>query len=203
MDEESKKVFDALLGEKHAKRYKPAAKAPWREFKSHVDLDYAATEPKRPERPSAYEFTHVRKPAPPVEHEYGEFHTQDYIAVLSVNQAKACIVFKAPTNTAVRNEITRLAGPNQAKYNKQDDVWELHPAILPGLKLVLKTHYKDVQVLGVQKQVQATKFDQLMARLSKDDKDKIYKLLALKYHPDKGGDKETMVLVNLVFKGGA
>jgi hypothetical protein len=71
---------------------------------------------------------------------------------------------------------------------------------MPELRSVLKSHFKDIQVLGVPKAIPSTKFDQLVAKLDKDDRQKIYKLLALKYHTDRGGSHETMVLINQVFK---
>lgn len=144
------------------------------------------------------------KPAPSYNafaEDLATMNPKDEIAILSVNQAKACIVLRAPMNFAMVDAIQRAVDKKHCKYDADNKVWEFHPCVLATVKTFLKEHYKDVQVLGVQKQIPATKFDQLISKLDKEDKDRIYRILAGKYHPDKGGNHEIMSLINLVFKG--
>jgi len=132
-------------------------------------------------------------------------NTLDKTAILSVNTAKACIVLKAEYTMATLQEIQRIAGDGNKRmqWNSGDKVLELDPTYLAPLKLLLKQNYASVQVLGIQKQAKATKFDVLLSKLDASDKKSIYSMLARKYHPDMPtGNKEIMTLVNLVFKGG-
>jgi hypothetical protein len=120
---------------------------------------------------------------------------------VSVDTSKACIIVNAcgKTSKALQERIAKHP-ENMLRYVVSKDVWEVHPSIMPDFKLVLKQFFKEIQVVGVPKAVPSTKFDQLLSKLDKDDKNKMYKLLALKYHTDRGGNHDTMVLVNLVFK---
>ncbi len=125
----------------------------------------------------------------------------DQIAVLCINTAKACIVLRAPVTLPIIRQFEIWHDEGKAEWNRSDRVMEFHPSILPALKLLLKQEYQDTQLIGVQKQVAATKFDQLMARLDAQDKKSIYNILARRYHPDMStGNKEIMTLINLVFK---
>jgi len=124
------------------------------------------------------------------------------VAILSVDTSAACIVLNAPMTEAMIKTIEDTIMVTQRCWVSDKHIWRFSPMALPMLKPLLKAHYKDVQTLGVPKAIPSTKFDQLMHRIDKDDKDKIYKLLAMKHHPDRGGSKETMTLINLVFKGG-
>lgn len=175
MDEETKATLESVLAES-------------RRPKTHVKTSARSVFPERPVYHASQPHTGLI-----------QIDVSKTDAVLSVNNAKACIVLRASyTPSGIMHLATYL---DRCKWNARDEVYEIHPSLLGELKLWLKHTYKDVHVLGVQKQIAATKFDQLMNKLDKVDKDKIYKLLALRYHPDKGGDKETMTLINLVFKG--
>lgn len=126
---------------------------------------------------------------------------KDETAILSINSAKACIVLRAVFTGEVLRKIEDLVTSTAyARWNARDEVIELHPTLLQAVKSILNQHYTGVHVLGVQKQVKATKFDLLLAKLDVSDKAAIYKLLARKYHPDMGGSKDTMILINQVFK---
>lgn len=211
MDERSKDVIDDILGSS-AKRWKTKSAPPPRP--SRHDADTALGERLAREARERHERDRIererREAAEAAFRRTAAFsenieavNTKNEVAILSINQAKACIVLRATVTDQISGEIAAISSASQRRWNDRDGVWELHPSIMPKLKDILKAHYKEVQVIGVQKQIPPTKFDQLLARLDSDDKSRIYKLLALKHHPDKGGDKDTMTLINLVFKGGA
>jgi len=122
------------------------------------------------------------------------------VAAISVNSAKACIVINMQLSKRLYMFLLERFKVDKLRFDAKLGVWEAHPSIMPELRSVLKSHFKDIQVLGVPKAIPSTKFDQLVAKLDKDDRQKIYKLLALKYHTDRGGSHETMVLINQVFK---
>lgn len=121
-------------------------------------------------------------------------------AYLSVHPAKACIILRCMLAEELIRKFHDM-DRSKVRWNGIEQVFELHPSIVPTVKLVLKNFFKDVQVIGVPKAVPATKFDQLMAKLDKEDKSKIYRILASKYHPDTPtGNHDIMVLINQVFK---
>ena len=119
------------------------------------------------------------------------------IAYVSVNTAKACVVVRAYFTGLFMEDLHKNV---KKGFKFVEGVLEVDPKCMPKIKPLLAKWYKEVQMVGVPKALPTTKFDQLMAKLDKEDKAKIYKLLALKYHVDKGGDHETMVLINQVFK---
>jgi hypothetical protein len=144
------------------------------------------------------------KPEPTTRASETEYNisTKEETAAVSVNLAGACLVLNAVLSREVEHALVTRIAP---RYRKQrNNVWEIHPSQVSQLKAILKEFYKDVQMVGGHtKVIPSTKFDKLMSKLAGDDKTKIYRLLALKYHPDnKGGSHEMMSLINEVFKQG-
>lgn len=189
MDAETKECIDALLS--GPKRRSAHTRPPKATPESYYE---------RPERtPCA---SPVPKPAycfNPSERELVDL--KDQIATLSVDTASASIIFKAPINDALISRIENAIPVTQREWLEDKRAWRFAPACLNILKIILKDTYKDIQTIGVPKAIPATKFDQLMSKLSKDDKASIYAMLAKKYHPDKGGSHEVMTLINTVFRG--
>jgi len=162
-------------------------------------------------RGDAYDsYTASPKPAPvtpPYTASHMTYVTPELLAMstaaISVNTSKACIVLN--TSNLVSDALIHafeLIDPKRSQiiFNAQLRIWEIHPGIMAQVKPILAKMFKTVQVVGVPKAIPATKFDQLLTKLDKDDKAKIYKLLAMKYHTDRGGAHDTMVLINQVFK---
>lgn len=148
---------------------------------------------------------HTTKPDIPTfcygERERGLLNLKNETATLSVDTSSASIVFKGPINDKLVKRIETAVPVTQREWMESKKAWRFSPACLAILKPILKDEYKDVQMLGVPKALPSTKFDQLMAKLSKEDKAQVYRLLAAKYHPDKGGSHEVMTLINIVFRG--
>lgn len=207
MDEETKSALDALLGERKAKR----AFSTRDSLHEHMRAEELKRMRERIVSDSikdafvGWDFgksksSEAYKPAP-IDKFNCVASTRDLTAILSIHPAKACVVLRARVTSEFVAELQKLGDATQVEWKPDDKIFYINPTLLPALKLLLKQHYADVQVFGVQKQVKATKFDALMERLSKDDKNKVYRLLAGIYHPDRGGDKDTMALINQVFKG--
>ena len=162
-------------------------------------------------RGDAYDsYTASPKPAPvtpPYTASHMTYVTPELLAMstaaISVNTSKACIVLNTSNlvSDALMSAFEKIDPKrSQIIFNVQLTVWEIHPGIMAQVKPILAKMFKTVQVVGVPKAIPATKFDQLLTKLDKDDKAKIYKLLAMKYHTDRGGAHDTMVLINQVFK---
>lgn len=131
---------------------------------------------------------------------FGREALRNEVAALSVNSAKACVVLRCIQCKELVDQLEREVPVTKRQWNGLDMVWEFHPSAMAQVRGILGLYFKDIQVVGVPKAIPATKFDQLFAKLTKDDKNKIYRLLAGTYHPDKGGSAEVMTLINLVFK---
>lgn len=128
--------------------------------------------------------------------EAGETHDLKLeTATVSVNPAKACVTVRCPFNATFAGQMCAIKGVSFA-----DGLFECTSEAMKQVKPLLAKTFKDVQMIGVPKVAPVTKFDALMAKLDKEDRSKIYKLLALKYHVDKGGRHDMMVLINQVFK---
>lgn len=128
--------------------------------------------------------------------EAGETHDLKLeTATVSVNPAKACVTVRCPFNATFAGQMCAIKGVSFA-----DGLFECTSEAMKQVKPLLAKTFKDVQMIGVPKVAPATKFDTLMSKLDKEDRSKIYKLLALKYHVDKGGRHDMMVLINQVFK---
>lgn len=125
--------------------------------------------------------------------------TKNDMAVMSVDQAKAVLTLKVLYNPFFNQRLKERVEPKYRNWNLANKCWELHPSTMKDVQQICQEFYKGVQIIG-QKPVLGSKFEKLLTKLTKDDKQNIYRLMALKYHPDKGGDHETMSLLNEVFK---
>ncbi len=195
MDEETKAALDSIIGHKASRRRASGMESSYTErAKAHKEALYAAAPPSAPpEVHTVYNSVYNAPTAASIVEP----------AVLSINTSKACVILRAAYTLDVLKDLSALYHQKNIFWDTTNQVFEISPNILAKVKDVLKKHYPGVNVLGLQKQVQATKFDKLMACLDNEDKKRIYSMLARKYHPDMvGGNKDTMTLINLVFKGG-
>lgn len=230
MDEETKRIFDSILSEsikwRRSKDFGRSDKLAW---PTAAEASFGVEAKRRAEAARLEEAERRRKaeaePKPtaykPVDAAFlrkyrdeprrfydrmplaSDQDTREAVAVVCVNTAKGCIVLRGPISGTLAGELHRVTQSKDISYNNVDEVLEFHPRWLPDIKLVLNANFASVTVLAAQKAVKPTKFDLLIAKLNKNDKQSIYNMLAKRYHPDlPHGDKEIMTLVNLVFKGG-
>lgn len=127
-------------------------------------------------------------------------NTMSETVVLSMDPAKAAVVMRSSYNSGFIERMKQEIPPNQRRWNGIEKVWCFHPDALAKLKQLVPEFFAGIKIICVQKQIPATKFDRLMAKISQKDKQAIYILLAKRYHPDSGGDRETMALINEVFE---
>lgn len=195
MEDETREALDSLMsGKKRKSSYEAPPRAtytakPYSVVYEELRTKAEASLGKKPSTPT-YSFHQAE----------AGVNLKEQVATLSVDTASASIVLKAPLNPDTITRIERAVPFTQREWLSAVRAWRFAPAALPMLKPILKDVYKDVQMLGVPKALPSTKFDQLMSKLSVDDKATIYKLLASKYHPDKGGTHEVMTLINIVFR---
>ena len=202
MREERARV-EALVREE--RRAREAAYVAAREEEMRLDKERIAREEREREereRHAAIERKKARKQEVLREwqsiltEEAGETHDLKLeTATVSVNPAKACVTVRCPFNATFAGQMCAIKGVSFA-----DGLFECTSEAMKQVKPLLAKTFKDIQMIGVPKVAPVTKFDALMAKLDKEDRSKIYKLLALKYHVDKGGRHDMMVLINQVFK---
>ena len=202
MREERARV-EALVREE--RRTREAAHVAAREEEMRLDKERIAREEREREerkRHAAIERKKARKQEVLREwqsilaEEAGETHDLKLeTATVSVNPAKACVTVRCPFNATFAGQMCAIKGVSFA-----DGLFECTSEAMKQVKPLLAKTFKDIQMIGVPKVAPVTKFDALMAKLDKEDRSKIYKLLALKYHVDKGGRHDMMVLINQVFK---
>ena len=125
--------------------------------------------------------------------------TKDDMAVMSVDQQKAVLTLKVTYNPFFNERLKKSIESKYRNWSPVNKCWEIHPSKMKDVQAICGEFYKGVQIIG-QKPVLGTKFEKLLSQLTKDDKASIYRLMALKYHPDKGGSHEVMSLINEVFK---
>jgi hypothetical protein len=204
MDAETRDAIDSLIGKTPRKR------TGGRVYGTTIDpTDYttrAEAEKARPPRPDRMDYSSYKTaetPRPTYSYNSAEVFSnlKNEVATLSVDTSSASIVLKAPLTEALIKRIENAVPITQREWLPDKRAWRFSPACINILKPILKDEYKDIQMLGVPKALPSTKFDQLMAKLTKDDKALVYRLLASKYHPDKGGSHEVMTLINIVFRG--
>ena len=214
MDEDTRKIISDMLGtvrpsfserEREAREREERARADaWIE-EMRLDKERIAREEREREerkRHAAIERKKARKQEVLREwqsilaEEAGETHDLKLeTATVSVNPAKACVTVRCPFNATFAGQMCAIKGVSFA-----DGLFECTSEAMKQVKPLLAKTFKDIQMIGVPKVAPVTKFDALMAKLDKEDRSKIYKLLALKYHVDKGGRHDMMVLINQVFK---
>ena len=200
---EERRMREAILREERRMREAERAAA-WAE-EMRLDKERIAREKREREerdRHAAIERKKARKQEVLCEwqsilaEEAGETHDLKLeTATVSVNPAKACVTVRCPFNATFAGQMCAIKGVSFA-----DGLFECTSEAMKQVKPLLAKTFKDVQMIGVPKVAPVTKFDALMAKLDKEDRSKIYKLLALKYHVDKGGRHDMMVLINQVFK---
>jgi hypothetical protein len=200
MDETTRKALDSLIGGKAKRRDTTTPPSPF-----ISDIERMRRESERLARTM---YTHATPPITPTvtptfcySNTERELDLKQATATLSVDAASASIILKAPLNDLAIQRINSAVPLTQREWLPDKRAWRFSPAALPMLKPILKDIYKDIQMLGVPKALPATKFDQLIAKLTAEDKVQVYRLLAAKYHPDKGGSHEIMTLINIVFRG--
>ena len=229
MDEDTRKIISDMLGTvrpsaptrpsrpsfsererveaivREERRMREAAHVAAREEEMRLDKERIAREEREREereRHAAIERKKARKQEVLREwqsiltEEAGETHDLKLeTATVSVNPAKACVTVRCPFNATFAGQMCAIKGVSFA-----DGLFECTSEAMKQVKPLLAKTFKDIQMIGVPKVAPVTKFDALMAKLDKEDRSKIYKLLALKYHVDKGGRHDMMVLINQVFK---
>lgn len=205
IDPETRESIEELM--KTAKRrgssVPPSGKA-FRDYAAAAEIERRIKEDKEARLREAYSFKYKRtEPKPAPVHHTQPANLRDEIAVLSINSAKACIVMRAIVNDSFVNELqTRIESKYWQWSTTDSQLIEFNPCVLQKLKQLLASFYKEVQVFGVPKALPSTKFDKLMAKMDKNDRQKLYRILAAKYHPDlkPHGSHEVMTLINEVFK---
>lgn len=159
-------------------------------------------------RPEYAYTTPPPRPAPPPPPRAASHHytttpvdLKKETAIVSVDPATASIVVRAPLTQRVLDKLRVV--DDQMFVSDHGDFVRINPKYAKALDALLRETYGSVQSFAVPKAIPSTKFDKLMQVLTVEDKARIYRMLAAKYHPDvqHTGTNAVMSLINEVFKG--
>jgi hypothetical protein len=114
------------------------------------------------------------------------------------------IEIKSSYDTEYIREI-KLSVPRELRmWDCVARAWKVYDVgYLPEIQGICNKYYSKVtvnEIWPVSTNVNANKFEKLYLLLSSEDKKALYKALALRVHPDRGGNVKTMQLVNEIFK---
>lgn len=130
------------------------------------------------------------------------------VAKVWLDENKGIICARFPYKEKVIGEIRAKIPKGKKSWNPDDKIWEFSVETIDVVVEILTENFD--KVIDLTKEVPELPYiqngtDPLLSLLDKEDIQKIYKMLAKKYHPDIGGDADKMARINRIFtkmKGG-
>jgi succinate dehydrogenase flavin-adding protein (antitoxin of CptAB toxin-antitoxin module) len=126
---------------------------------------------------------------------------EDEVAKVWLDEGRGLIcarfAFKREAVDEIRSEVPK----GKKNWNPDLKIWEFSVEALETVVSILSKHFQRVVDLTRETPtVQSSNgADQLLSLVDQEDAKKIYRLLAIKYHPDRGGSSEVMAKINQVF----
>jgi hypothetical protein len=128
--------------------------------------------------------------------------SRERVAKLWLDEGKGVLCCRFPYHQATLEDIRELIPKGKKSWNNDSKIWEFSVEVIDDLLYILQKHFENVVDLTRETPIMVgsqTK-DSLLSILDKDDIKAIYRLLAVKYHPDKqGGDGGKMAAINQIF----
>ena len=130
------------------------------------------------------------------------------VAKVWLDENKGIICARFPYKEKVIGEIRAKIPKGKKSWNPDDKIWEFSVETIDVVVEILTENFD--KIIDLTKEVPELPYiqngtDPLLSLLDKEDIQKIYKMLAKKYHPDIGGDADKMARINRIFtkmKGG-
>lgn len=126
------------------------------------------------------------------------------VAKVWLDENKGIICARFPYKDKVINEIRLKVPKGKKSWNPDDKVWEFSVEAIDVVVAILTENFDKVIDLtrpAPPMPVSSNGGDPLLSLLDEEDINKIYKMLARKYHPDMGGEGDKMARINQIFKG--
>lgn len=122
-------------------------------------------------------------------------------AKLWIDEGKGVLCARFPFNQGAINEFKEKIPKGKKAWNADEKLWEFSVETIDVVVDILTRHFDEVidlrQLIPPMQISQSV--DPLLSLLDKDDITAIYRMLAFKYHPDKGGDAGKMARINQIF----
>ncbi len=125
------------------------------------------------------------------------------VAKVWLDEGKGVLCARFPYKQEVIDDIRARVPKGKKTWNDSEKIWEFSVETIQLIVDILSKHFEEVLDL-----TQATapapmgpiSSDPLLSLLDEEDIGRIYKLLAIKYHPDKqGGNSDKMARINNIF----
>ena len=123
-------------------------------------------------------------------------------AKIWLDEEKGVLVVRAPFSASFIHYIKLHIPKEYRQWNPTNKVWEFEIEQIDRVMTILKECFeKIVELTSLFDRKQTAPTDGLFSIINRDDIKSIYRLLAMKYHPDAGGNSEKMKKINIFFKG--
>jgi len=122
-------------------------------------------------------------------------------ASVSKSDRKGWLDVDTPYSEKFIKELKLTIQPSHRKWNLVLKVWQVNEMFLEELVELLKVYFDEVIVNFVNPAPNGNNpFIPVLNLISTQDIDKVYKSLAFAIHPDRGGNNQTMKLLNEAYE---
>lgn len=123
------------------------------------------------------------------------------VAKYWLDEEKGVLVVRTPFSASFLHYIKLHIPKEYRRWNPQSKLWEFEVEQIEKVLLILKKCFdKVIELSSIINQPVKENSDNLFSIIDKDDIKSIYRLLAKKYHPDKGGSNKKMTAINSYFE---
>jgi hypothetical protein len=132
---------------------------------------------------------------------WGGLDINKQICKIWLDEGKGILCARFPYKQSVIDEFREKIPKGKKSWNADDKLWEFSVETIDVVVEILTRNFDEVIDLtqaAAPSQV-VVSGDPLLSLLDKDDIQTIYRVLAKKYHPDKGGDAGKMARINQIF----
>ena len=122
-------------------------------------------------------------------------------AKLWIDEGKGILCARLPYNQKAIDEFREKIPKGKKAWNADDKLWEFSVETIDVVVDILTRNFDEVIDLtqAVPTASVVVSGDPLLSLLDKEDLQVIYRILAKRHHPDRGGDAEKMARINQIF----
>lgn len=123
------------------------------------------------------------------------------VAKIWLDEGKGVLCARFPYKQSAIDEFRVKIPKGKKAWNAEDKLWEFSVETIDLVVDILTRNFDDVIDLtqAASTSTVVVSGDPLLSLLDKEDLQAIHRLLAKKYHPDRGGDAGKMARINQIF----
>lgn len=132
---------------------------------------------------------------------WGGFDVNKETAKVWLDEGKGVLCARFPYKQSAIDEFREKIPKGKKSWNAEDKLWEFSVETIDVVVEILTKNFDaviDLTQATAPSQV-VVSGDPLLSLLDKDDIQALYRVLAKKYHPDRGGDADKMARINQIF----